>query len=258
MPDAIKVFRSKFCTLIYNDLPGEGGITVSVVDPAVEIPVTMTFSSVGVAVNVGELNLADEPGRGDHAAGETVAVLSAETGVSIEAPAVTITAETVTVTGATSFIGATNVEGTFDVAGVTTLEPEANVTGDLNVSGVSCVEGDANVGGVLAVEGESNFLGVVTVEGDRTFLAPSPRRATSGWSAGSRSPATSPAGCSWVRSCPPRSRDRAALPGVSAPRRWRGQTARAGSARALAEQRIVQLLFTNPGERLNRPTLGAG
>lgn len=37
-----------------------------------------------------------------------------------------------------------------------------------------------------------------------------------------------------------------------------GQTARAGSERALAEQRIEQLLFTNPGERLNRPTLGGG
>lgn len=38
----------------------------------------------------------------------------------------------------------------------------------------------------------------------------------------------------------------------------RGQTAPVASARALAEQRIVQLLFTNPGERLNRPTLGGG
>ena len=35
-------------------------------------------------------------------------------------------------------------------------------------------------------------------------------------------------------------------------------TAQAASARALAEQRIIQLLFTNPGERLNRPTLGGG
>jgi phage baseplate assembly protein W len=38
----------------------------------------------------------------------------------------------------------------------------------------------------------------------------------------------------------------------------RGKTAEVPTARALAEQRIVQLLFTNPGERLNRPTLGAG
>lgn len=38
----------------------------------------------------------------------------------------------------------------------------------------------------------------------------------------------------------------------------RGQTAQVASARALAEQRIVQLLFTNPGERLNEPTLGGG
>jgi phage baseplate assembly protein W len=36
-----------------------------------------------------------------------------------------------------------------------------------------------------------------------------------------------------------------------------GQTARAVSARALAEQRIEQLLFTSPGERVNRPTFGS-
>ena len=171
MPDAIKVFRSKYCTLIYNDLPAEGGITVTAIDPAVETPVTITLSSLGVVINVGELNLLMNPEEGiTLQAGETVAVLSAETGVSIEAPAMTISADTVTVTGETSFIGATSVEGTFDVAGVTTLEPEANVTGDLNVSGESSVEGDANVGGALTVEGEANFLGAVTAEGEANFL----------------------------------------------------------------------------------------
>ncbi len=170
-PDAIKVFRSKSCTLIYNDLPAEGGITISADDPAVDLPVTVTLSSEGVAINVGDLSLLMNPEEGiTLQAGETVAVLSAETGVSIEAPAVTVNADTVTVTGETSFNGPTNVEGTFDVVGVTTLEPEANVTGDLNVSGETSVEGDANVGGALTVEGESNFAGAVTVEGETNFL----------------------------------------------------------------------------------------
>ncbi len=169
-PDAIKVFRSKFCTLIYNDLPAEGGITMSAVDPAVDVPVTMTMSSEGVAINVGDLSLLMNPEVGiTLQAGETVAVLSAETGVSIEAPAVTVTADTVSVTGETSITGPTNVEGTFDVVGVTTIEPEANVTGDLNVTGEASVEGDANVGGALTVEGESNFAGAVTVEGETNF-----------------------------------------------------------------------------------------
>ena len=171
MPDAIKVFRSKYCTLIYNDLPADGGITITAVDPAVDVPVTVTLSSEGVSINVGDLNLLMNPEEGiTLQAGETVMVLSAETGVSVEAPAVTVSADTVEVTGETSFTGATSVEGTFDVTGVTTLEPEANVTGDLNVSGECSVEGDANVGGALTVEGETNFAGAVTAEGETNFL----------------------------------------------------------------------------------------
>jgi cytoskeletal protein CcmA (bactofilin family) len=170
-PDAIKVFRSKSCTLLYNDLPAEGGITMSAADPAVDVPVTVTLSSEGVAITVGDLSLLMNPEEGiTLQAGETVMILSAETGVSIEAPAMDVTADTVDVTGETGFTGDTNVEGDFDVVGVTTLEPEANVTGDLNVTGATSVEGDANVGGALSVEGESNFAGAVTVEGESNFL----------------------------------------------------------------------------------------
>lgn len=170
-PEAIKVFRSQSCTLIYNDLPAEGGITMSAADPAVDLPVTVTLNSEGVSITVGDLSLLMNPEEGiTLQAGETVAVLSADTGVSIEAPAVSVAADTVTVEGETSITGPTNVEGTFDVVGVTTIEPEANVTGDLNVSGATSVEGDANVGGALTVEGESNFAGMVSVEGESNFL----------------------------------------------------------------------------------------
>jgi phage baseplate assembly protein W len=37
-----------------------------------------------------------------------------------------------------------------------------------------------------------------------------------------------------------------------------GHTAAARTARAAAEQLIEEVLFTNPGERLNRPTFGSG
>jgi Type VI secretion system/phage-baseplate injector OB domain len=170
-PDAIKVFSSKYCTLIYNDLPVDGGITVQASDPAVDVPIMITLNSTGVSISVGDLSLLMNPEEGiTLQAGETVAVLSAETGVSIEAPAVSVTAETVTVTAETSFVGDTDVAGAFDVAGITTLEPEANVTGDLNVTAECSVEGDLNVAGALTVEGESNFLGLATYEGETNFL----------------------------------------------------------------------------------------
>jgi hypothetical protein len=169
-PEAVKVFRSQACTLIYNDLPAEGGITIMADAPAVDVPVTVTLNSEGVTINVGDLSLLMDPEVGiTLQAGDTVAVLSAETGVSIDGPAVTITADKISLTGETSIEGPTNVEGTFGVVGVTTMEPEANVTGDLNVAGDTSVEGDVEVGGVLAVEGASNFAGVVAVEAETNF-----------------------------------------------------------------------------------------
>jgi cytoskeletal protein CcmA (bactofilin family) len=170
LPSAILVLRGKCCSLVMNDLPGEGGITLTALDPAVDMPVTVTLNSSGVTVEVGELSLLMNPEAGiTLRAGETKAILSPETGVSITAPEVAISAEKVTVTGDITLDGPTNVTGTLDVAGVTSLKAEASVTGDLLIEGATTAEGDVNIAGALSTEGDANITGAVSVEGESNF-----------------------------------------------------------------------------------------
>lgn len=43
--------------LVFNDLPGEGGFTLSVTDPAVTVPITLTASSTGVSITLAEVRI---------------------------------------------------------------------------------------------------------------------------------------------------------------------------------------------------------
>lgn len=44
--------------LIFNDLPGEGGFTLSVMDPAVTVPITISASSAGVSITLADVRIA--------------------------------------------------------------------------------------------------------------------------------------------------------------------------------------------------------
>ncbi|MBV9097472.1 MAG: hypothetical protein JO079_05390 [Frankiaceae bacterium] len=182
-PGLISVFRSEFCTLMFNDTPGAGGITLSVVDPAIEVPITVTLTSEGLNINVGEsdLTLSAETGF-EVVVADALNSLTAAA-MTVTAPAVTVTAEgAVNVTGTTTFEGDVSIVGAFDVEGASALGPAVEIEGTLsvdgavemapavNVTGVLGVEGDANVGGLLSVEGDANVAGLLTAEGDANVL----------------------------------------------------------------------------------------
>lgn len=190
-PSLVKVFRSDLCTLIFNDTPEVGGITLQVMDPAVDLPVTLTMTSLGVQVNVGELELSMNPEVG-------ISLVAAEATVNVtpeaivgEAPEISLTAEadvnitgTTTVEGDTSIVGAVDIEGatsigpaveiegTLDVTGAVEMAPEVNITGSLDVegdvtaTGASTFVGDANVVGPLVVASDFTLMGVGDVVGD--------------------------------------------------------------------------------------------
>jgi hypothetical protein len=171
-PELVNVFRSKFCTLLMNDTPAEGGITLSVLDPAAELPVTFAMNSLGVEITVGELSLTMNPEVGiTLTAGESVITLTPETATT-EAPTIDMTAEAeVNITAPeTSVEGNFSVTGEAEVEGATTLVGEASVGGDLNVAGAVEVEGEANFLGATSTEGEANFAGALTTEGEANFL----------------------------------------------------------------------------------------
>jgi hypothetical protein len=180
-PSLVKVFRSQFCTLIFNDTPGEGGITLQVVDPAVEVPVTLTFNSAGVVLNCGPSNILIDPEEGmTLETAESVVTITAEAiaavstdvnvtaDVSIEGP-VEVTGD-VEITGAVEITGNTAITGAVEVTGDTALTGALEVTGNTEVGGALEVEGEANFLGAVTIEGETNIAGALTLEGDANVL----------------------------------------------------------------------------------------
>ena len=47
----MKVWKTDSVTIIINDLPGAGGLTIEVSPPAVAVPLKMTFSSTGIEIS---------------------------------------------------------------------------------------------------------------------------------------------------------------------------------------------------------------
>ncbi len=184
LPELVNVWRSKFCTLLFNDIPAEGGVTLSAIDPVVPVPVTMKMNELGFSITCGELSFTMDPAVGiTLTAGETTMLLSVAA-VNVETPAVDVTAEsTVAVTSPATTVesdvnvtGPVTVEGATSVTGAVTIEGETNVTGavtvegETNVTGAVTIEGETNVAGAMTVEGETNVAGLFTVEGDANFL----------------------------------------------------------------------------------------
>jgi hypothetical protein len=189
----VKELQSEFAALVLNDTPEEGGVTLTVTDPAVAVPVLLTMTSTGLSITVGAMTLLMDPEVGiTISAGDTVLTLTeesltmtaptimataepavlvmAEEGITMEAPTVVATAEpaVLTVSEASITLEAPTVEATAEAdlnlaaATVSVETGEANVT-----SGTITVEsGETNLVGVLTIEGETNLAGALTIEGD--------------------------------------------------------------------------------------------
>lgn len=58
----VKVFKTESCLLQFNDVEGEGGITIEVGPPALEVPLTISCNAAGISVSngIGIITLADD------------------------------------------------------------------------------------------------------------------------------------------------------------------------------------------------------
>lgn len=183
-PELVNILRSKFCTLLFNDAPEEGGVKLGAIDPVVPVPVTLTMNETGFSVTLGELSLTMNPEVGiTLTAGETEVSLTPE-GVNVVTGTVTVEAEeevevtvpNTSVTGDVDITGAVEIEGDTEITGAVEIEGDVEIAGavevqgDVNVTGAVEIEGETNVLGALTVEGENNVLGAFTVEGDVNVL----------------------------------------------------------------------------------------
>lgn len=53
----MRMIQTDSCKLVLNDLPGEGGFTVTATDPAVAVPIVVSGSSEGVTISFAEIRL---------------------------------------------------------------------------------------------------------------------------------------------------------------------------------------------------------
>jgi hypothetical protein len=166
-PELVNVLRSKFCSLVLNDTPAEGGLSLTAEGLVAEVPVLVDLNSTGFSIVVGELSLRMNPETGIiMSAGEATVTLTAE-GLLCEAPEIEITGEGgIDLTGPTEITGNVNIIGPVEIEGPTSISEVAEVGGALTVAGDASVEGEANLAGAVTVEGEANFAGVVTIEGE--------------------------------------------------------------------------------------------
>ncbi len=189
----VKELQSQFAQLAFNDTPETGGVTLSVADPAVNVPVLLEMTSAGLSITVGALSLLMDPEVGiTLSAGDTVVELTEEsitmtaaTVVATSPPAeltlteenITVAAPTVVMTAAPAEVSVT--EGTISVEAptvVVTAEADLNLTataasiesGEVNVTSATATieSAETNLVGVFTIEGETNLAGALTIEGD--------------------------------------------------------------------------------------------
>ena len=52
-----RMIPTSSCKFILNDLPGEGGFTLSVMDPAVAVPITISRYSTGLSITLAQVSI---------------------------------------------------------------------------------------------------------------------------------------------------------------------------------------------------------
>lgn len=56
-PPEVKVFKTDFISMVLNDLPSTGGFTLECNNPAVAVPLAMTFDSMGITLSCPEATI---------------------------------------------------------------------------------------------------------------------------------------------------------------------------------------------------------
>ncbi len=153
-PPEMKVFKTESITMILNDMPGDGGFTLEVGPPAVEVPMVMTFNAQGVQILVGET---------------TTITMTVEDTITLTTPPaeVTISGEAISLD-----IPASTLTMTEEATEITA--PDMNVTANVSVEGAVEVEGDVEITGAVEILGNVELTGAIeVVEGEVAIVAPS-------------------------------------------------------------------------------------
>ena len=151
IPAMVKMFKTDTTTVTINDTPVIGGVKISVMPPAVVIPVTIEVNAMGVTIETGISKVTINPAAGTTATtgptkvAATPASVDVQTGqVGVNAVKTSVTS-LVSITGNTSILGMTDVTGQFSVKGPTGLTGPVTVMGATGITGAVTVTGNSTL-----------------------------------------------------------------------------------------------------------------
>lgn len=189
-----KFFKTKFVTMILNDLPDVGGFTLSCIPPAVAVPLTMLFNSEGITISCPEATIGmtpasitlSVPASEMAMSPETVSISVLPSIFSLNSAAIKATAADISVAGAAGVSVSAGADLSLDAAGVASLSAGAglsldaggvanlNAGADLSIgagggvqvesaAGVAVVTETTTIGGLL------NVIGDITMDGQQVM-----------------------------------------------------------------------------------------
>ncbi len=92
-PSLVKVMRTDWISMVFNDTPEVGGVTMNVIDPAVDVPITILMNSAGIEIQCGVSNILINPEEGiTLTVGDNVVAMS-EAGIEINGNVVNVSSE---------------------------------------------------------------------------------------------------------------------------------------------------------------------
>jgi hypothetical protein len=191
-PANVKVLKTAFTTVVIDDSPETGEVSIVITPQAVtEYPVTMRFNTAGVELSTGLTKVTMVPqGSITASVADTTVVMTQESitatsptitavaapstvemnseGIGIQAPALAATVEGITALNSgqvTVNATQTEIDSLLNVLGEANFSLLATFEGAVNITGALAVEGGANIAGGLAVEGGANIAGGLAIEG---------------------------------------------------------------------------------------------
>lgn len=165
-PSLVSIFTMGFITIISNITPAEGGLTIEIIDPVVEVPITISCNSLGVEVQNGVSTAVLNPEEGiTLTAGETVVAMT-DAAMEVESSEINVTAENTSVESVVEVVGDVNITGAVEVEGDVEILGAVEVEGDVEILGAVEIEGDVAIAGAVEIAGDIAVAGAIEIAGD--------------------------------------------------------------------------------------------
>jgi hypothetical protein len=161
-----KLLRTESVTLLINDIPGAGGLTLIIGPPAVEIPITLTANEEGVTLEMAEAVFSLTPEEISALLPPSTLTMNEE-GFTVEATgSIQVTCPENSVEGNVSIVGVVEITGNTSIEGNVDITGAVEITGDTEVTGAVEITGDTEVTGAVEILGDVAITGATEVVGD--------------------------------------------------------------------------------------------